>query len=139
EIDWPLGDDPDSIVTHKRRARVIGGEPAFTAVVVERRLAGFSLVRLAPRTGRRHQLRVHLSALGHPIVGAQLYRPGHHVFLRARGGHLTAADRSTLMLDRQALHATRVELPWSGRSLSIVAPWPDELAAFEAAHQSPRD
>jgi RluA family pseudouridine synthase len=139
EIDLPLGEDPDSVVTHKRRARRGEGEPAFTSVTVEQRLAGFSLLRLAPRTGRRHQLRVHLSACGHPIVGDKLYGTADdRVFLRARAGRLDVADREHLLLDRHALHASRVDLPWAGRSLSIVAPWPDDLAAFVAAQPRPR-
>jgi 23S rRNA pseudouridine1911/1915/1917 synthase len=140
EIDLPLDEDGVSAVTHKRCARAGGREPARTAAAVERRLAGFTLVRLAPRTGRRHQLRVHLSALGHPIVGDKLYGPGEdRVFLRARSGRLTAADRELLLLDRHALHASQIELPWWGHFLSVTAPWPDELDAFVRTHSPTRD
>lgn len=133
-IDWPLGEDPRSPVAHRRCADPGGRQQAFTSVVVEQRLERFTVVRLTPTTGRRHQLRVHLSAIGHPIVGDKLYSVPAPVFLRARAGRLTAEDDRLLMLDRHALHATAVVLPWRGRELQIVAAWPPELAQFVSQH-----
>ncbi|MFO0980999.1 MAG: RluA family pseudouridine synthase [Planctomycetota bacterium] len=126
-IELPLGDDRESPVTHRRCAGPQGTEPARTLVSVERRTREFTLLRLFPATGRRHQLRAHLAAIGHPIVGDKLYGHDPLVFLRARSGRLTDADRRALRLPRHALHAAVVELEWQGRQLRIAAPWPADL------------
>jgi tRNA pseudouridine32 synthase / 23S rRNA pseudouridine746 synthase len=72
-IDQPLA----RIATRPPRYGVVplecGGKSAFTRWRVLRRLVGSSLLLLQPRTGRSHQLRVHLAALGHPVLGDPLY------------------------------------------------------------------
>jgi len=62
------------------------GKPSLTEWRVERRIGGRTLLRLFPRTGRRHQLRVHLAAIGHPILGDMLYgRPDEDYLRMVRG------------------------------------------------------
>jgi len=71
------------------RHRCDDGKPSVTEFSVEHRLSGFTVVRLQPRTGRAHQLRVHLASLGHPIVGDKIYGPDETLYLRF---HRTRGD-----------------------------------------------
>lgn len=81
-----------------------------------------SLATLTPRTGRHHQIRVHLRAIGTPIAGDPLY-----------GGAL-AASFADLPLPRLALHAASIDVPHpsGGRRVSATAPWPADLGAVTA-------
>lgn len=91
---------------------------AITEYRVEKRYRGFSTVALFPKTGRTHQLRVHLASIGHPIVGDTLY-----------GGHpisehdLSGSGSTESLIDHQALHARR---------LRIVHPIKEQPIVFEA-------
>ncbi|MCH2111783.1 MAG: RluA family pseudouridine synthase [Planctomycetes bacterium] len=116
------------------------GQPSCTDWFVRERLeAGDgvgprTLVELHPKTGRQHQLRVHLAAAGLPIVGDKLYGGGDQMFIRHVRGELTSEDFEFLGLDRQALHAWKltVEHPMTGRSLEIEAPlYPDIASLLE--------
>ncbi len=128
-IELPLGRALTSTVRLKMTVRHDdGGQPSLTEWRVARRLPGRTLVELRPKTGRQHQLRVHLAAIGHPILGDKLYQGGEEVFIRAVQGELTDADRALLVLERQALHAWKLEVehPMTGRQLVVEAPlWPD--------------
>ena len=76
--------------------------------------AGFALLKVSPETGRTHQIRVHLKAIHHPIVGDSLYAP---------------KQVAALGITRLGLHAYRVEIPLpDGRRVTIVAPVPKDLA-----------
>lgn len=111
-----------------------GGQPARTRWRRVARHGDVTLLELEPESGRRHQLRAHLEHLGHPIVGDKLYAGGDAVFLRALEDRLTAADRERLVLDRQALHAWRLELRLPaavvGRSIEFAfeAPLPPDIS-----------
>jgi len=92
------------------------GAPARTEFTVERRFrrgaAGdrFSIVRARPRTGRTHQIRVHLSSLGHPIVGDKIYGPDEKLYLQFIETGWTPELESQLLLPRHALHSAALEL-----------------------------
>ena len=107
------------------------GLPAVTDYRVRARLAGHSLLELSPRTGRQHQLRVHLSELGHPIVGDKLYGPEREApFLETidNGGKLTPELIERLGHSRHALHAFSLTLshPITKQELTLTAePSPD--------------
>jgi len=134
-IDLPLGRALTSSVRLKMTVRHDdGGLPSQTEWRVAQRIPGHTLVELRPRTGRQHQLRVHLAAIGHPILGDKLYQGGEEVFIRAVQGELTAADRELLVLDRQALHAWKLEVehPMTGRPLVVEAPLWGDVAALVA-------
>ncbi|MDH5671650.1 MAG: RluA family pseudouridine synthase [Myxococcales bacterium] len=112
------------------------GLPAQTELRVRERRAGHSLVELWPRTGRQHQLRVHLSAVGHSIVGDKLYGPEREApFLEQIETGLTPELVARLGHPRQALHAheVRFEHPIDGRSTSVSAPLPADLVQLWAA------
>ncbi len=108
-IEGDIGRDPRN---RKRMAIVEGGRPSRTAYTVRERLDGFTLVEVAPSTGRTHQIRVHLAGVGHPIVGDALY-----------------GRRSTLV-GRQFLHAWRIAFrhPADGRPMAFESPLPADLA-----------
>ena len=121
-IDAPIGRDP----RHRQRMAVVeGGRAARTAYRVRRYLQGgpaglpagqagrdaYSLVEVAPSTGRTHQIRVHFAALAHPLVGDRLY------------------GRPSSVLRRQFLHAHRLAFhhPVDGRPLEFESPLPEDL------------
>jgi 23S rRNA pseudouridine1911/1915/1917 synthase len=116
-IDRPLGRHP---VARQRMAVRAGGRAAVTAYEVVEQYDSVALVRLMPHTGRTHQLRVHLAAIGHPIVGDALYG-------RAR------RQEADALMPRQALHAERLGFthPQSGARLSFRAPLPEDFAAAQ--------
>lgn len=132
-IDSGIGPARHSPVRLKLEARADGsGLPALTHYRVLRTRGNYSLVELRPKTGRTHQLRVHMSALGHPLVGDKIYGADDSIFLEHLAGELTAARRQELVLDRHALHAHRLRFhhPFLDRDLELVAPLPADLAAL---------
>jgi 23S rRNA pseudouridine1911/1915/1917 synthase len=118
-IDAPIGRDPhdrQKMSTRARRAR-----SAVTRVTAAEHLRGVSLLHVAIATGRTHQIRVHLSAIGHPIVGDATYGGAR----RQLPAHLRALAR----LDRPFLHAARIAFthPSDGSRVEVVAPPPTDL------------
>lgn len=100
---------------------------------IESRYGQFTLLEVKIETGRTHQIRVHLSSIGHPVVGDTLYGAPSRILPRleapmTRARRETAA-REAVSLDRNFLHAMRLEFvhPRSGRQLRMEAPLPGEL------------
>lgn len=83
-------------------------------------------------TGRQHQIRVHLAALGAPVVGDKLYGPDESAFARAADQKLTGDDLLRLEMPRHALHAARLEIahPITNTRLAFEAPVPADMTAF---------
>jgi 23S rRNA pseudouridine1911/1915/1917 synthase len=97
-------------------AVVPAGRPSVTGYRVRERLTGWTLLELDLVTGRTHQIRVHLDAIGHPIAGDPLYGTG-------------TSRRGPEGLDRLFLHSWRIELqsPTDGHVIRATAPLPPEL------------
>ncbi len=113
-----------------------GGPPARTAWTVLERAAKHTLLSLHPETGRQHQLRVHLSEIGHPIVGDKLYGPEREQpFLDFIDTGMTEALLSRLGHDRQALHAHQVTLthPLKDEPFTVRAPLSSDLEKLWAS------
>ena len=132
-VDLPIDKDPD----HKARRMVKeDGYPSTTLYKVlqswdvpdlgldfkpwngEKRIEGYSLVELTLLTGRTHQIRVHMTHLGHPIAGDELY------------GQLYGYEAGTDVLDRQALHAYSLKLaqPMTGEPIELKTAMPADMA-----------
>lgn len=106
-----------------------GGAQAITRVRVERRSADYALVRCTLVTGRQHQIRAHLAAVGYPIVGDKLYAHGDDAFMRYCDQGLVAELAAMFVLPRHALHAARVVFPHpEGGLRTAEAPLPVDMA-----------
>lgn len=142
EIDHPLVVGGGRV---KVKVRVDpSGAPSLTSCEVVRRYQGAALLRCVPRTGRQHQIRVHLQAAGLPLIGDKLYGPSEEIFLRLAesGGSpapagtfdelITPAEAVRLRLWRQALHASELALPHpvSGEILRFQSPLPADISAL---------
>ena len=117
----------------KMEARGDGsGLPAVTNYRVLASRGAFSLLELSPKTGRTHQLRVHMAAIGCPLVGDKVYGVPDDVFLAHIAGGLSMEQRRALILDRHALHAHRLRFfhPRRGHEIQIEAPLPAEMSAL---------
>ena len=121
---------------HLKMACIADGQPASTEWRVLERRAGCALVACLPHTGRQHQIRLHLEAIGHPLVGDKLYGQDEELFLRAARDELTPRDLELLELPRHALHNHRLAFtsPASGERREIVSPLADDLRAYLDAH-----
>ncbi len=116
-IDAPLGKDVGSRVAIKDCVRADGAASRTDFEVIERLTragADVSRLRVLPRTGRKHQIRIHLAHLGHPIVGDKLYGGDEDCYLALVERRLTPAQRTRLILPNHALHARSVSFAWRG-------------------------
>jgi len=118
-IDAAIGRDPSD--RQKMSSRAKYAREAVTRITRAMHLPGLTLCQVAIHTGRTHQIRVHLSAIGHPVVGDSVYGGVH----RRVPGDIRAVQR----LERPFLHAARLAFthPRDGRRMEFTAPLPDDL------------
>ena len=109
-IDLPIGRAEDSAIARCIRP---DGAPSVSEYEVLESTVSFSLLKLLPRTGRTHQLRLHMSAIGYPLAGDWLY-----------------GTEDTELIPRAALHSFRVHLkhPVTGETLDLTCPLPEDMA-----------
>ncbi|MEG9435468.1 RluA family pseudouridine synthase [Edaphobacter sp. HDX4] len=131
-VNLPIGRDlvRRTRMTTRRSVDSEGVRPAVSHVkVLERitseRYGSFTLAEVRIETGRTHQIRVHLQALGHPVVGDTLYGAPHHI----------GKPPETLSLERNFLHAARLvfEHPTTRKTMTLESPLPSELEKLLAA------
>jgi 23S rRNA pseudouridine1911/1915/1917 synthase len=124
-IDASIGRDPNN--RQKMSAKARRARHAVTRITRAHHMPGVTLCHVAIHTGRTHQIRVHLSAIGHPVVGDSLYGG-----LKRR---VPADIKAVLHLERPFLHAHRLAFthPREGRRMEFTAPLPaDLLSVLEA-------
>jgi 23S rRNA pseudouridine1911/1915/1917 synthase len=120
-IDGPIGRDPKN----RKRMSVVGsGRSAVTDYAIEESLRHASLLRLRLRSGRTHQIRVHLKHLGHPIIGDPLYSGPQW-----RGIPDKRIQKAIASFPRQALHAARLTIPHprTGEAMTFESPMPEDM------------
>jgi len=119
-VEGDIGRHP---IDRKRMALVErGGRHSFSFYKVLKRLKGFTYVEIRPKTGRTHQIRVHMNHIGHPIVGDALY-----------------GKQAKRLAERPLLHALRITFdhPVHGTRLTVEAPVPEDMEMFVTEHQGP--
>lgn len=130
-VKLPIGRHP---VARKRMSTISPkGRTAVTVWRVKDQFQEFALLEVDLKTGRTHQIRVHCSALGHPVVGDKVYRPRKLEKTIARDHQ--QPDRILQLLnsvDRQMLHAWRLSFrhPQSGETVTFESPLPEDMAQF---------
>lgn len=124
-IDLPIGFHPHQREKMAVRANHPESRPAQSFYEVLERFDGFTTVRVLPKTGRTHQIRVHLAAIGCPVLCDRAYG-GRAELAR---GELSRQIDDEVLLTRQALHARRLLLthPETGQPLELIAPLPADL------------
>ena len=130
-----LGEVAESPIHLKRAVHPSGAAARTTFEVVARYihpLGKFALVRAIPLTGRTHQIRVHLSHLGFPVLGDKIYGPSDGCYLEFVETGWTPALDARLHFSRHALHSASLALAWEDGRLEWTAGLPDDMAGFLA-------
>ena len=125
-IDAPLGKDERSRVAVKDCVRPDGLASRTEFQVISRfqrpgSSSCFTFLQVRPSTGRKHQIRIHLAHIGHPVVGDKLYGGDEDLYLALVENRLTPEQRARLILPNQALHARAVRFAWHGVRTEFLA------------------
>ncbi len=127
-IDCAIGKHPRQREKMAIRRGDPKSRPASTFYEVLERFDGFAAIRLTPKTGRTHQVRVHLNHIGCPVLCDRLYGGRAKI---TRGDIRRDAGDELVLLDRQALHARRLKFthPTTGKIQEVEAPLAEDMAA----------
>lgn len=133
-IDRPVGRD-DASEVHIRQTIRPDGQPSYTAwkcLRIHNGPPSFALLEVRPQTGRLHQIRVHLSSIGLPLVGDKLYGPDPRLYLQFVKNGWSAELEPRLLTPRQMLHARELRMtdPDSGQTWCWQAPVPEDMRGF---------
>ena len=135
DVDAPISEGTELIRIAVRIDRE-NGKPAQTAFKVEKRFtkdgSAFAVLRCFPRTGRQHQIRIHLQQAGFPLVGDKMYGSDPGYFDRFSKHALEPEAWYKLRLPRHALHATKIRFihPGTKKEVTFESPLPEDLRAF---------
>lgn len=126
-LEMPIGQDDQSSVKYKFRVDPKNGKRAVTIIETIASNTDYALLSVRLLTGRTHQIRVHLSAIGCPVVGDKLYGMSEEKYLTWRSD--PARFAGTLEFHRQALHCGELSFthPHTGAPSTIRAPMPDDM------------
>ncbi|WP_428937729.1 RluA family pseudouridine synthase [Fontivita pretiosa] len=131
QIDAPIGPHPSS--PQRMAVRRHGGRPARTLWRVEQRFKHFTLLRVFPKTGKTHQIRVHLGHIGLPLAVDPLYNPQAPPLLLSsikRDYRIKPGEPERPLIDRLTLHAEKLSVIHSnGTPLALLAPLPRDFRA----------
>lgn len=137
-VDAPIGKDDRSIVAIKDAVREDGAAARTSARVRSRFLRGdrpFTWLEVTPHTGRKHQIRIHLAHVGHPLVGDKIYGGDETRYLRFIDRTLTPDDEAALLVAHHLLHAHTLSFRWRERARHFDAPADETFGSWLA--QSP--
>jgi 23S rRNA pseudouridine1911/1915/1917 synthase len=139
-VDEPIGAHPTQREKKAIRRQDASARPAVTVFEVVERFAGFALVRALPKTGRTHQIRIHLAHIGYPVLCDRLYGGRAKIselelIPKGKIGQDVGRDVEKPLLERQALHAHRLAItnPTSGERMQFEAAMPDDMENTLAA------
>ena len=124
----------DAPIVHAKRGRVLmavgtSGKPSVTEWRVAERFKGYALLDVLPRTGRTHQIRVHLAHAGLPLAVDEMYAGSKELKLSAIKRGYKRAGPETPLASRLTLHCAEITFahPVTGESINVAAPLPEDL------------
>jgi 23S rRNA pseudouridine1911/1915/1917 synthase len=132
-IDMAIGSS--KVYSQKMAVDLAEGRPAQTVYQVIERFGDYTLVKCMPRTGRTHQIRVHLSAIGHPIACDDLYGARAPVFRSTLDPQIPHTEDEEPLIERQALHATAITFrhPATRKLIDLEAAFHDDFTRLLTA------
>ncbi len=136
-IKEPIGPHPKQRKMMAIRREESAGNAAETFYEVIERFDGFAALKVLPKTGRTHQIRLHLTHIGYPVLCDRQYGGRRRI---TRGEIRRDTEDALVLLERQALHAKRVKFthPATGKPMEIEAPLPDDIRLVLAELQQYR-